>query len=402
MTGNIFNKYYLSEYIQRYREQLDERIDKLEITEHSDIENLVERLKSEYLIHPIEIGEPIPSEPKESSVSRNNDWGEAYKKKVYEIFVTINYTGNYDLFYCMPSRSTIVYLDKGVTISRNYITANIVLETLDHNVYNTTVQRIIGTLKSNIPRINDEINPWNLGLEDYINNALQKRKGVVANKHEFMEKIGLRLNPQSEVYLAPSPITQKKIPVPVTETTKGIKKEIIPVLQEYVYDDIKNVLYNVGTAVERKPSIYIEKHEEDLRDIFLLFLETRYDSTSGVGEAFNRKGKTDILLKYSKDGSNIFVAECKFWNGKKKLIAAIDQLLGYLTHRDSKTALIIFVSQKEFSSIIETIKDEIGNHSNFIKHIRNTFDQSFSYEFSLPQDSKKSILIEVMLFHFPK
>jgi hypothetical protein len=160
-------------------------------------------------------------------------------------------------------------------------------------------------------------------------------------------------------------------------------------------------LYNVGKAIERKPSIYKDKYEEDLRDIFLLFLETRYEATTGVGEAFNKKGKTDILLKYAKDGTNLFVAECKFWKGQKKLLEAIDQLLGYLTHRDSKTALIFFVDQKEMSNVVNTIKTEISKHPNFSKHINDTYEHSINYEFNLPADSNKKIQVEVILFHFP-
>jgi hypothetical protein len=133
-----------------------------------------------------------------------------------------------------------------------------------------------------------------------------------------------------------------------------------------------------------------------------LFLETRYESTSGVGEAFNKKGKTDILLKYAKDGTNIFVAECKMWKGSKKLIEGLDQLFGYLTHRDSKAALIFFVDQKEFISVIKTIKEEIKNHTQFSRFVKDNYDSSLSYEFVFPDDSKKIIQVEVMLFHFPK
>nr|WP_288810423.1 hypothetical protein [uncultured Sphingobacterium sp.] len=177
---------------------------------------------------------------------------------------------------------------------------------------------------------------------------------------------------------------------------------MISYVQDSVYTDIKEVLYNGGTAIERKPSLYKGKHEEDLRDIFLLFLETRYKSATGVGEAFNKKGKTDILLKYAKDGSNLFVAECKIWKGQKKMMEAVDQLLGYLTHRDSKTTLMFFVDQKELSTIIDTIKTDISSHPNYIRHLKDSHETSLTYEFSLPEDSKKIIHVEIMLFHLPK
>jgi hypothetical protein len=401
MMGNIFNKYFLSDYIGGYRKSLQERIDKLEITDTTDHDRLIDSLKGEFTISPIVIGTPRPSEPRETTRQMRNMWDETYDQKIFEINVLIPFEGNHELFYCHPSQSQIVYLDKGVTINTTSVSAKITLDNLDENKYHGEINKIIGVLNSNLPTISAEIAVWNNGLEGLITQLIELRKGVVSKKLDFMEKIGLKVNPKSTEFLIPPTVTKKTIPTPVTETTKAVKKEIIPILQEEVYADIKDVLYNVGKALERKPSIYSGKHEEDLRDIFLLFLETRYDSTTGVGEAFNRKGKTDILLKYAKDGTNLFVAECKFWKGQKNLLESIDQLLGYLTHSDSKTALIIFVDQKELITIISTIKEEIKKHSNFQKYIRDTYEHSLSYEFNLPQDSKKTIKIEVMLFHFP-
>lgn len=91
-----------------------------------------------------------------------------------------------------------------------------------------------------------------------------------------------------------------------------------------------------------------------------------------------------------------------FGKDKKKLTEAIDQLLGYLTHRDSKTALIFFVDQKEMTSVVNTIKNEIIKHRNYRKHIKDTYEHSINYEFTMPDDSNKRLQVEVMLFHFPK
>lgn len=401
MMGNLFNKYFLNDFVNHYRKSLSEKIGKLEITDATDILALVDKLKSEFTIYPIDIKEPKPSEPKETSVQRQNMFRETYEQKVFEIFVTIPFEGNKDLFFCYPSTSTVVYLDKNVSINANNVTATIVLDKLDENAYFSKVNEIIGTLKSNLPRIHAEIKPWNDGLENFIKQSLESRKGVVSQKFDFMEKIGLKVYPKSTEYLVPPTVVKKVIPTPATETSKTVAKEKVPILQQEVYSDIREVLYNVGKAIERKPSIYKDKHEEDLRDIFLLFLETRYEATTGVGEAFNKKGKTDILLKYAKDGTNLFVAECKFWKGQKEFLKAIDQLLGYLTHRDSKTALIFFVNQKEISNIVSTIKTEITQHNYFFRHLKDTYEHSISYEFTLPDDSNKKIQVEVMLFHFP-
>lgn len=58
-------------------------------------------------------------------------------------------------------------------------------------------------------------------------------------------------------------------------------------------------------------------------------------------------GKSDILIR---DGDrSVFVAECKIWRGSKSLSNAIDQLLGYATWRDTKTAILVFNRNKELS-----------------------------------------------------
>ncbi len=45
----------------------------------------------------------------------------------------------------------------------------------------------------------------------------------------------------------------------------------------------------------------------------------------------------------------------------------IDQLLGYLTRRDYKTALIVFnKNNKDFSKILETIVPSVEAHLNFV------------------------------------
>lgn len=405
MMGNIFNKVFIVHYIDEKRKKLIAEIDKLEITESTDIVDLITRLNRIYRIEPLKINEVIPTNPIETARNRKNDWGENYVQKIYEINVSIAFDGDSYLFNCYPSTSTSVYIDqsKKATInSNNFISATIILENLETSKYEAEISKLKSELSANIPRLNIEISPWNDSLETLIKQYLEQRKGLVSKKIDFMESIGLKVNPKSNNFMIPTPIAKKTIPIPVSEISKNVKKEIIPILQEEVYNDIKEVLYNVGKAIERKPSIYIEKHEEDLRDIFLLFLETRYESTSGIGEAFNKDGKTDILLKFAKDNTNLFVAECKFWRGQKHFLEGINQLLGYLTHRDSKTALMIFVNQKELTSIIETLKTEILSHPNFKRFVKQKYDTSLSYEFSLPQDSQKNIQLEIMLYHFPK
>ncbi|WP_338954460.1 hypothetical protein [Spiroplasma endosymbiont of Polydrusus cervinus] len=107
--------------------------------------------------------------------------------------------------------------------------------------------------------------------------------------------------------------------------------------------------------------------------------------------------KTDILLKYNNE--NIFIAECKIWHGKKQLFFAINQLQSYLTWRDTKSALIIFVKDKNISLIIEKINSTIIEHPQFIKKYKWLNNYDIIYEFSFEQDNKKSFQLAILFYH---
>jgi hypothetical protein len=120
------------------------------------------------------------------------------------------------------------------------------------------------------------------------------------------------------------------------------------------YEAMLNLIRHAGTSFEKTPNTFGVHNEEELRDIVIAQLNTIYEG-GAKAEAFNKKGKTDILL--SVDGRSAFIAECKIWRGEKEFLEAIDQLLGYLTWRDCKTALIIFNKHnKEFSKILSQIQ----------------------------------------------
>lgn len=168
-----------------------------------------------------------------------------------------------------------------------------------------------------------------------------------------------------------------------------------------MYEDVLTVIYQAGQAMERKPSLYRSKSEEDLRDQFLLFLETRYKATTGTAETFNKSGKTDILLKYQ-DGSNLFVAECKWWSGESDFTEAINQLFDrYLTWRDSKVALLLFVKNKGFTTVVTKARAEAEKHTYFVNALTQRAETSLAFDFHLPGDEKRIVRLAVLLFAFP-
>jgi hypothetical protein len=398
----LFNSIHLSEFIKQIHRDLSEEIKSLDRIKGINFDLEKEKLISKYKLGPLMLLKPVPGEPKRERKTLLNNWGEQYVADVYLMKIKLPFEGNGYLFYCQPSTYAMTYpkIDN-IDINQKVIYFTVELSDLDENIYLQLLNSVIAKINENVSNVNKDILNWDNALENLINSQCINLKSFVEKKNSFYEKVGLKINPEADKYISPSPVTRRKIPQPTISKDEIIKK-IIPTLQDEIYKDILNTLYNVGKAIEKKPSIYKGKSEPDLRDILLLFLETRYESTTASAETFNKGGRADIVLKFSVDSSNLFVAECKIWSGINDFHIAIDQLLGYLTLRDSKSALIIFVDNKKIIETKDKICEQISSHPSFVKYCGANDEYSLRYKFSLPEDDKIYLEMEVMLFHFPE
>ena len=272
-----------------------------------------------------------------------------------------------------------------VKIGSNKLTTKFFSFDNDMNKLNNEILSLNDDLKYNIDNINNDIRNYNNSLRSHVENVFKARKEQILDKRNQQLKliVPLKRNQESNnSYSAPSPKIKKTItPKPTVSSGKNI--EPYPTLGD---DDYKAILKNIngtGKALERKPSVYADKDEETLRDHFLMNLEPVFDG-SATGETFNQKGKTDILLRYK--GDNIFIGECKFWKGAVSLVRTINQLLGYLTWRDSKTAIIMFVRNNDFSSVVDKAQGAMSNHLNYIKFEGKSDESWFDYIFHLEGD----------------
>ena len=98
---------------------------------------------------------------------------------------------------------------------------------------------------------------------------------------------------------------------------------------------------------------------------------------------------------------NIFIAECKYWSGTKGLADTIDQLFGYVTWRDTKTAIIKFVDRKNFTAIVEEATKTMGAHPLLVRQPKKEGDTRFRYTLKHPDDPKRLITMTMLLFHTP-
>ena len=163
-----------------------------------------------------------------------------------------------------------------------------------------------------------------------------------------MSALGIPLRRREEPAAYIAPLTRRKPPARRPDPSSA---PFTPewAIDEADYEHILGVIHSMAIVVERNPASFRTLDEQSIRDHVLLQLNGHYEGAA-TGETFNGVGRTDILIRV--EDRNIFIAECKFWDGPKKFQEAIDQLFDrYLTWRDGKCAVIMFNRQSNSSAV---------------------------------------------------
>ncbi|WP_039885791.1 hypothetical protein, partial [Acidocella sp. MX-AZ02] len=242
-----------------------------------------------------------------------------------------------------------------------------------------------------------DFDAWNQRLPSFARQALVDRKQRLMAQNNVVASIGLPMKRRADdalTYAAPE--VRRKIslaPPPLPKQT--FKPE--PALDAAEFDHILNIIGKVAVVFERNPSTFSKLGEEALRDNILVHLNGHYESATG--ETFNAAGKTDILIRSGE--KNVFIGECKFWHGQKGYMETIDQLLSYLTWRDTKAAVIIFNRNKNFSEVLSTIREITEKHQNFKRALPPSEETSFRYIFRQNGDESRELHLAVLAFDIP-
>ena len=81
---------------------------------------------------------------------------------------------------------------------------------------------------------------------------------------------------------------------------------------------------------------------------------------------------------------------------------AIDQLLGYATWRDSKTAILVFNRGTETSTVLTGIDATVKAHANFKRAMNWPHESGFRYVLHGKGDTNREQTLTVLVFHVPK
>lgn len=389
---------------KQWEEQIKKKIESLskEYILGVDETEFISYLVEDFKLLPLVVYEEseVIEQPKVSKEKMNAHPREyVYEQDVYIFNVKYTFSGSAVLFKIRPSSWEMTSYEIFVYEQDNTVSFSFKLYEQSPEKFKREKSDAFKAAFANIKNVNDFVDEWNNSVSGIVNREFKRIKEKFLKENDFFAAINISTNKETEsIFSVP---TIKKVDIPQPSVDKKKEFASIPTMSKTMYTDILKVVYDAGKSMEKKPALYIKKDEEGLRDQFLFILETRYEGITATGETFNKKGKTDIILKYSADNTNLFVAECKFWKGASEFHQAINQLFDrYLTWRDSKAALIFFVQNVDFTKVLDTVNIESSKHDYYKKSNGKNGESSFSYLFKLPNDEDKEVYLEIILFHF--
>ena len=370
---------------------------------NTSVEDLVEYLVAEFRVEPITVfTDQIAVDQAEAKVDISQDSSRYIRDRSRPFYLDgtrvtffVPMEGDRNLLYCRAS--TFSYNPPRAIVLEKEI--QFIYEILDHDSakVKSSFDHDLGELKRHIEWTNRDVNNFNGQLVHSVRQKIEGRRQKILNDRGMVASLGFPLRKRDNAPTTYSaPVTRKKIHSPPPASTTPFIPE--PVLAMDVYEQILRIITSMVLVIERSPSAFRNMKEEELRQQFLLQLNGQFEGKA-TGETFNYQGKTDILIR--ENDKNIFIAECKFWKGPKALKETIDQLLGYVSWRDTKTALLIFNRKKKFSEVVRAIPDAVKSHPNFKRELAQLSETSSRYVFCQNDDPNRELILTVMAFDIP-
>lgn len=409
------NQVFISDYYRGLFENIKKQIlsEEDEYIIQSNLDELVDYYFSNNCLSPIEFDKERQENfehRKELRTVRAHEREEFYRSEgdldfEYEsIIVNIPIIPNNNLQTILSLQSSTFSLsgDSKVNLGYNTISFSIDIKGYGFNYDDDKVASLVQQKKNEIiswiNRKNADIIKENEQLKSNIKSFIENRKQkLTADKERvntLIQKINIPLKQKEDEAV-------KRIRLDPKPLVKKIKPTSLQQQEEYVLDrnkvlDIISVIDNQGKQFEKTPKTYRDFKEENFRDVILVNLNSIFEGKA-TGETFSNKGKTDIYLNIEK--GNILICECKIWGGKQLYDNTIYQLLDYLTWRNNFGIIIIFVKQKNFSKILESMKDIICQHPSYMTGFKQISETHFLSHHKLRQDEFKSVEIHHLFYN---
>jgi hypothetical protein len=404
--NNLFCSKELRVYLENQESKMYEEISLIDANKllNTSTEDLVQYCYKKYYIEAPQITESeIKVAQSEAKIDVRYDFNRFIEDKRYPVYVDgtiitfyVPYRGNAEIFECQPAKYYSLFPRAEVVEGELIIT----VPTTEHNEEKTrkAFNQEYELIQKYLVNANEQIDVFNGSLKGKASGRIESRKNKVLSDQGLVASLGFplkRIEGAPVTYVVPE-VARKIEPIFPKASIAPYVPE--PTLDPKEYENILSIISGMVHVIERSPNAFKTMGEEELRQMLLVFLNGQYQGQA-TGETFNYSGKTDILIRH-KD-KNIFIAECKIWKGPEELIKAIDQLLGYTSWRDTKTAIIIFNRNKNTSLVLEKIPQAVKSHKNFKREVEYKHESGFRYVLGQNGDTNREIILTVLVFDVP-
>ncbi len=369
-------------------------------------EELIEHFASRYGVEPLRmLVEEVVGEHHETSVDVSHDNFRRFIRDPSRpvmvagesITIHVPFTGDPDLFRYKPSTHSLdgprgrVHKGgaQGGTVS---MSLSLPCDALGDDQFDQWIKAQLDSLKRYETWVGDDAKRFNIELRQCARQAVEDRRRRLEKQGELLRKISIPIRPRDD---APSP-------TPIAMPKKVVKPlpRARPVEQEYGisnddYEYILKIIRQESRSFESMPATFAGLGEEALRDVVLAHLNGHFKGAAS-GERFRKHGKTDICIEHENRAA--FVAECKLWKGQKALHEAVGQLLGYLTWRDTRAALILWnKTVKDFAKLQADLASHLESHPKFVRRMESGHAGEWRVVMRSDTDEGREVVIHVFL-----
>jgi hypothetical protein len=401
----LFNQYQIFGVVQGRTEDLKNKVQTIapNILLNASEDDLVQAIVEEFRFNvPIIMDEAIYiAESEETQVDVSRDpmrlhfgGGPLYVPGTKTI-IAVPFEGDANFLRIRPQTFTL-------NPPRGEITENEILLTYvrtdhDSNAIQQDYKAAVNSIKQYLRSLSESASQFNTQLEMSVRTQIQTRKSRLLADAGMTAAIGLPMKKREGIATTYSVPVSRRVPKIDRIKVEGSFKPD-PAISMEDYEETLRIMKNMVQVMELSPHAFRTMGEEDLRHHFLVQLNGAFEG-SATGETFNFQGKTDILIRV--EGKNVFIAECKFWKGPKELLATIDQLLSYLSWRDTKAAILVFNRNADFTAVLGKIREATKSHRNFKRDLGEVDESTFRYTFVQPNDPNREVIVTVLAFDVP-
>lgn len=403
--GKLFRQYKLEDVLNKKCQDIEWKINSENdaYLAQINIDEYLEYIQSEFeMSHVVLHKDQISVDSKQGTI----EWYSRYDKRYYDVdgittTVFIPFTGEEIIFWSQSNTWNSAPTPEA-KVKDNVLTFTIAqrMDSADSTEVKKEIDNTLSIIEKNLSYADKDINQFNSNIEIFAKRIIDRKITNYNTFNNFTDSLPFPIKRNDDIpQTFELPKVRRKAIIAKPTATKTAQPE--PTLPMNEYDHILKICSDMSINIERNPKAFSTMEEEVLRTYFLVPLNSHYQGQA-TGETFNGIGKTDILIR--NDNKNVFIAECKFWKGEKSFLEAIDQLLGYVTYRDTKTAILLFVRQKDFTNVLNKLQNSVKEHNNFARKDNSyepPVDSAYRYIFKNKIDSEKELYLTVMAFHLP-